>query len=337
MAESIKHTTDLTGVEKASVLLISLGTDMTSNILQQLAPDEIERVTASIVKFKRVDPDVQKSVLEECRKTLHERSTCGGEDFAREVLQQVVGESKAKGMLSRLISGGGTGAFHSLRTVPPSQLAHVIKQERPQIVALVIGHLPPDHAAQVLALLPEQLQGEVVHRLTTMQPTDPEVIRNIDQALLQRLSAGDNQAFTEVGGNDSVVQLLNNVDRSAEKKILEYLESVDPKVADSIKEQMFVFEDIIKLDDRSIQIILRDVPQDDLRLALKGSNENVKETFFRNMSQRAAETLREDLEASGPVKLKDVEAAQGRIANIARQLDEAGEISLRGSGDELVV
>ena len=170
-----------------------------------------------------------------------------------------------------------------------------------------------------------------------MQPTDPEVVNNIAEVLLQQLSSTESAAFMDVGGNDSVVQILNNVGRTTEKKILEYLTQVDENIANQIKEKMFVFEDILPLDDRSIQIILRDVPQDDLRLALKGLADNVKDVFFRNMSQRAAETLKEDLEASGPVKLRDVEAAQSRIVNIARQLDEAGEISIRSSGEDVIV
>jgi len=252
------------------------------------------------------------------------------------ILEQVVGGVKAKELLTRLTTGGGAGAFRWLRAVRPSQLAQCIRGERPQVVALVVGHLPPEQAAQVLATLPEQLQGEVALRLTTMQPTDPEVVKRVDDILLQRLASTDSAALTEVGGNDIVVQILNNIDRTTEKKILEYLTETDPSIANAIKEKMFVFEDILSLDDRSIQIILREVPQEDLRLALKGSSENVKDLFFRNMSQRASETLREDLESSGPVRLRDVEAAQGRIANIARRLEEAGEISLRDSGEDLV-
>jgi flagellar motor switch protein FliG len=170
-----------------------------------------------------------------------------------------------------------------------------------------------------------------------MLPTDPEIVQSVEEVLLQQLSSSENAAFTEVGGNESIIEILNNVGRTTEKKILDYLAQVDEQVANQIKERMFTFDDITSLDDRSIQVILRDVPQDDLRLALKGVPENVKEVFFRNMSQRAAETLKEDLEATGPVRLRDVEAAQGRIVSIARQLDEAGEISLRSSGDDMIV
>lgn len=326
----------LSGVAKASVLLISLGAEASSDVLQHLTPDEVERLTAEIVRRKKVPPETRQKVIEECRKALADGSIAGGEEYARRILGHVFGESKAKELLNRLLNGG-MDAARALRTVPPRHLAQALKSERPQIVALVLAHLPPDHGAHVLSALPEHLQGEVALRLTTMLPTDPEIVQSVEEVLLQQLSSSDNAAFTEVGGNESIIEILNNVGRTTEKKILDYLAQVDEQVANQIKEKMFTFDDIISLDDRSIQIILRDVPQDDLRLALKGVPENVKEVFFRNMSQRAAETLKEDLEATGPVRLRDVEAAQGRIVSIARQLDEAGEISLRSSGDDMIV
>ena len=326
------------GIAKASVLLIALGSSISSSVLQQLKPDEVERLTAEIVRRRRIRPEMRKRVLDECKKALTEETTVGGQEYAREVLGQVFGENRAKEFLSRLASGGSeVGAARTLMTIPPRQLAQLLKSERPQIVALVLAHLAADHAAQVMGALPEHLQGEAALRLTTMQPTDSEVVNNVADVLIQQMSNTENAGRTEVGGNKSIVQILNNVGRSTEKKILEYLTQVDEKIAEQIKESMFVFEDILSLDDRSIQIILRDVPQDDLRLALKGVQENVKEIFFRNMSQRAAETLKEDLEASGPVKLRDVEAAQSRIVNVARQLDEAGEISLRTSIEDMIV
>jgi flagellar motor switch protein FliG len=326
----------LSGVAKASVLLISLGEEASSDVLQHLTPDEVERLTAEIVRRKKVPPEIRQKVIEECRKALADGSIIGGEEYARRILGHVFGENKAKELLNRLLNGG-MDAARALRTVPPRHLAQALKFERPQIVALVLAHLPPDQAAHVLSVLPEHLQGEVALRLTTMLPTDPEIVQSVEEVLLQQLSSSENAAFTEVGGNESIIEILNNVGRTTEKKILDYLAQVDEQVANQIKEKMFTFDDILSLDDRSIQIILRDVPQEDLRLALKGVPENVKEVFFRNMSQRAAETLKEDLEATGPVRLRDVEAAQSRIVSIARQLDEAGEISLRSSGEDMIV
>jgi flagellar motor switch protein FliG len=314
---------------------------MSSTVLQQLNPDEIERLTSEIVRQKRIQPQERKEVIDECRSFLVEDAVHGGLEYAKEVLQGIFGETKAVEMLEKAAMGGGGGgglsAGRVLRAIPTRQLAQALQNERAQVVALVLGHLPPDNAAQVLGALPEQLQGDAAMRLVTMQPTDPGVVRNVADQLLQQLSGADNAAFTEVGGNESIVRILNNVGRSTEKNVMEYLTSVDENVANAIKERMFTFDDVISLDDRSIQTIMRDIPQDDLRLALKGAPGSVKETLFRNMSQRAAETLKEDLEASGPVKLKDVEAAQSRIVAVARSLDEAGEISLRGSGEDMVV
>lgn len=335
--ESARQNWTLSGPEKASALVIALGAELSSSIMQHLTPDEIERLTAEVMQLKRLDPAMRAQVLDECRRKLEESSPMGGADFARKVLEQVVGEGKAKELVNRLGSGNSAGAFRWLRSVPTRQIAQVIAEEKPQVVALVLGHLPPELAAQVIAALPEQVQGEVALRLTTMQPTDPSVVKSVADILLQRLSMTENATFTEVGGNKIVVQILNNVDRSTEKKILEYLTEADENIANQIKESMFVFEDILNLDDRWIQVILRDVPQDDLRLALKGIPEQMREVFFRNMSQRATETLKEDLESSSPVRLRDAEAAQTRIANIARQLDEAGEITIRDSGDEVMV
>ncbi|MDH7602917.1 MAG: flagellar motor switch protein FliG, partial [Armatimonadota bacterium] len=332
------YTDSLSGAAKAAILLIALGTNLSSSVLQQLSPDEVERIAAEIVRQKRVRPDLREKVLEECRRALTDQTALGGQEYAREVLSGVFGESKAKELLSRVSAGVSTvGAGRNLKTIPPRQLAALLQIERPQIIALVLAHLPADHAAQVLVALPEDVQGQVALRLTAMRPTDPDVVNTVAKVIADKAAESEGMGLTEVGGEDSVVRILSNVGRSTEKRILDYLRKVDETIAEQIRNKMFVFEDILNLDDRSIQIILREVPQEDLRLALKGVPDNIKEVFFRNMSQRAAETLKEDLEATGPVKLKDVEAAQNRIVAVARQLDEAGEISLRKSSEDLVV
>jgi len=319
------------------MLLVALGTKVTSAIMQELTPDEIERLTLEIVQIDHLNNEVRGQILEECDSSLKEVGSVGGLDYARRILEEAVGEAKATELLGRLSSPTSGNALRWLRTVPARQLAQQVGTERPQVAALVLGHLPPEQTAAVIALMPEALQGEVTLKLTEMQPTDPEVIKYVADILLQKLSMTESAAFTEVGGMKSVIQMLNNVDRTTEKNILEYLTSVNEKVANEIKAGMFVFEDILVLDSRSIQTILREVPQEDLRLALKGATDVAKEVFFKNMSQRAAESLKDDLESSGPVRMRDVEAAQGRIAAVARQLDEAGEISLREDADEVVV
>lgn len=319
------------------MLLVALGAELTSAVMQELSPDEIERLTLEIVQIDRLDLESRQAVVNDCRKHLAEAGLTGGLEYARRILEQVVGEAKATELLGRLNTTSTGNALRWLRSIPARQLAQHVSTERPQVAALVIGHLPPEQSAAVISSLPENLRGEVALRLTSMQPTDPEVVKYVADILLQKLSISESAAFTEVGGTKSVIQILNNVDRTTEKNILEYLTSVNEKVANEIKAGMFVFEDVLLLDSRSIQAILREVPQEDLRLALKGSSDNAKEVFFKNMSQRAADALKDDLESSGPVRMRDVEAAQARIAAIARQLDDAGEISIRDTGDEVVV
>lgn len=326
----------LSGIERAAVLLIALGQDLSSTVMQQLTPDEIERLTSEILRMKRVDPSVTAQVIDECRNSLGESTNSGGIEYATSVLGQVFGEAKAREIIAKLSSGGGVGTLRWVKGVPPRQLAQAIRNERPQVIALIVGHLPGEMAAQVIMELPDVSRGPVVMALHSMQPTDPEVIRALNQIMLAKMANTESATYTEVGGNDSVVQILNNVDRSTERKILDYVGAANEEVAQQIKDCMFVFEDLLKLDNRAIQAILREVPQEDLRIALKGTDNSVRDIFYTNMSQRAAETLQEDLENSGPVRIRDVEAAQMRIVNIARQLDESGEISLRDSGEDTV-
>ena len=318
------------------MLLIALGSELSANVMQQLTPDEIERLASGIVVTRRVDSEQRQKVLDECIRSLSEDDAGGGADYAAKLLEQAVGGIKAKEVLGRLTPRGGLDALNWLKDVSALQLASCVGNERPQLVALVVAYLPPEQAAQLLSALPETLRGEVALRLTTMQPTDPEVVKHLSQVLRQRLSTFDSATLTEVGGSESIARILSNVDRTTEKTIMEYLTENDKDVAEKIKENMFVFEDILSLDDRAVQTIVRDTPQEDLRLALKGSPPEARDVFYRNMSQRAADTLKEDLETGGPVKKRDVEGAQGRIAGIARQLDEAGEISIRGTDEEMV-
>lgn len=335
--QPIRSMKSIPGARRASMLLVALGTKLTAAIMQELTPDEIERLTLEIVQIDHLSNDARNQILEECGNSLKEVGMVGGPEYARRILEQAVGETKAAELLVRVSSPGSGNALRWLRSVPPHQLAQRISTERPQVVALVLGHLSPEQTAAVIAILPKDLQGEVALRLTGMQPTDPEIVNYVADVLLQKLSMTEHAAFTEVGGLKPVIQILNNVDRTTEKNILEYLEKVNEEVANEVKAGMVVFEDILALEGRSIQIILRDVPQEDLRLALRGATEATKEIFFTNMSQRAAESLKDDLESSSPVRKRDVEAAQGRIAAIARQLDQDGEISLREGADEVVV
>jgi flagellar motor switch protein FliG len=325
----------LSGIEKASLLLIALGSKTASGILQQLDPQEVQKLCTRIAMHKNVDPNLRDAVLREV--ALNEQAqSSGGIDYAQELLEQSLGSSKAKEMMADIAKGSGARPFDWLTANNVSRLANCLKSERPQVITLVLAHLTSDQAAATLALLPEELQGKVAFRMTSMQPVAFEVVESIEEIVKQRMTTDGHGDRRAVGGLQSLVSILNNADRSTENKILEFLQQAESTVAENIREMMFVFEDIITLDDRSLQIVIRELEQDDLRLALKGATDEIKEAFFRNMSERAAEALKEDLEMMGPVKRRDVEAAQRRVVSVVRRLEESGDINLRTQEEDII-
>jgi flagellar motor switch protein FliG len=261
----------------------------------------------------------------------------GGLDFAKELLEQSLGPDKAKEMMDDIAAGTGQRRFEWLKGSNASQLASCLQGERPQVIALILAHLPANQAADVIAQLPQEMQGAIAYRLTSMRPVAPEIVKAIDEKLKEKLAREGTGVLRSVGGLQSLVTILNNADRSTESKILEYLEQTGSGIAENVRQMMFVFEDIIKLNDRMLQLIIRELDQEDLRLSLKGASEEIKDAFFRNMSERAAEVLRDDLEMMGPVKLRDVEAARRRVVAVIHRLDEAGEISIRPDDEEIVM
>jgi flagellar motor switch protein FliG len=261
----------------------------------------------------------------------------GGLQYARTVLEKALGEARANEVMTRLSGSIQVSPFEFLRRTEASQILNVLSNEHPQTVALVLAYLPPDSAAQVVSGLPEALQSEVAMRIALMDRTAPEVIREIERVLERKLSSVINQDFTSAGGLRSLVELLNQVDRGTERTILESLEDQNPELADEVRRMMFLFEDITVLDDRSIQQVLREVDGKELAVALKGTSSEVKDAIFRNMSERAAQNIKEDLEFMGPVRVKDVEEAQQKVVAVIRRLEEAGTIVIvRGGEDQLV-
>jgi len=318
-------------------MLITLGAKTASNVLRHLSPDEVQRLAAQIAVSKEVGPDVQEQVVEEF--ALYRRSgpTAGGLEYAKEILEQSLGHSKAQEVLDDIVAGSGGGRpFDWIKTSHVLQLGGAIRNERPQVAALILAHLSPSQSADVMSQLPEETQGKVAHKLTSMRPVAPEIVRAVDEALRDRFSKERKGSMRSVGGLQSLVTILNNADKSTESKILEYLQKTEAETAESVRGLMFVFEDIVKLDDRAMQVIIREVDQEDLRLGLKGASEEIKQTFFRNMSERAVEVLKEDLEMMGAVKLRDVEAARRRVISVVHRLDEVGEISLHPDEEEVV-
>ncbi|BBW96690.1 flagellar motor switch protein FliG [Geobacillus sp. FSL W8-0032] len=330
----------LTGRQKAAILLISLGPDVSASVYKHLSEDDIEKLTLEISNVRQVTADQKEEVLEEFRQlaVAQDYIAQGGIAYAKEVLERALGPDKAMSIIHRLTSALMVRPFDFARKADPMQLLNFIQNEHPQTIALILSYLEPAQAGQILSALPQEMQADVARRIALMDSTSPEIISEVEQILERRLSATFVQDYTQAGGIEAVVEVLNQVDRSTERTILDALEIQDPELAEEIKKRMFVFEDIVTLDNRAIQRVIREVDNNDLMLALKVASEEVKDVVFRNMSARMAETFKEEMEYMGPVRLRDVEEAQSRIVGIIRRLEEAGEIVIaRGGGDDIIV
>ncbi len=330
----------LNGRQKAAALLIGLGTELSAEVLKHLKEPDIDRVTVEIFSMERIAHEVRFDVMAEALELAQAQGyiSSGGVEYAKEVLSQALGPQRAKEIVERLASGWRSDPFDFVRMADPVQLVGFIQDERPQTIALVLAHLHPTLTANILARLDRDLQAEVALRIATMERTTPEAIDQVEQTLKKRLSSVLNQDYSSVGGVEFLVKVLTQVNRSTEKTIMQSLEETDPALAEEVRKQMFVFEDIVKLDDRSIQRVLREVDTKDMALALRGASEEVKNRIFKNMSTRAAQMLREDMEVGGPVRLRTVEDAQQRIVSIVRRLDDAEEIVIaRGGGEDEVI
>lgn len=330
----------LSGKKKAAILLISLGQETAANIFKKLKEEELEVITLEIANQKKVTPEQKQLVISEfyqmCK--AKEYISEGGLDYARTVLEKAVGLESALSVINKLTSSLQIRPFDCVRNTDPSQLLNLIQNEHPQTIALVLAYLRPEQAAAILSALPNDVQYDVARRIATMDRTSPDIIRDVEKVLERKISSSlGNQDFTIAGGVEAIVELLNRTDRTTERSIIENLESQDPELAEEIRKLMFVFEDIILLDDRSLQMVLREVENKDLSLALKGVPNEVANKIFKNMSKRAADMLREEIEFMGPVRIRDVEEAQQKIVNIIRKLEDSGEIIVsRGKGDEVI-
>lgn len=331
---------NLKGVEKAAVLLIALGPEKSSMIFKHLKEEEIEELTLQIANTRSVSPHQKEGVINEFYEICLAQSYIaeGGIGYAKELLEKALGSDKAMEVIGRLTSSLQVRPFEFIRKTDPGQLLNYIQGEHNQTIALILSYLNPQQASLVLTALPQEKQADVARRIAQMDRTSPDVIKDVEEVLERKLSSLVTQDFTIVGGVEAIVQILNSVDRSTEKHIMETLEIEDTELAEEIRKKMFVFEDILSLDDRSIQRILREVNNSELGVALKGSGEEVQNVIFNNLSKRLAAMIKEEMEFMGPIRLKDVEEAQQRIVNIIRKLEDAGEIVIsRGGGDEIIV
>lgn len=330
----------LTGRQKAAILLISLGPEVSAQIFKHLREEEIEQLTLEIANVRKVEALEKESILTEFHQIClaQEYLSQGGITYAKEILEKALGSQKAIDIINRLTATLQVRPFDFARKADPAQILNFIQNENSQTIALVLSYLEPEQSAIILSSLPQDKQAEVAKRIAIMDSTSPEVITQVERVLEQKLSATVTQDYTSAGGIESIVHILNGVDRGTERTILDSLEFQDPDLAEEIKKRMFVFEDIVNLDNRAIQRIIRDIDNTDLQLALKVASEEVRDSIFQNMSKRMSETFKEEMEYMGPVRLRDVEEAQTRIVSTIRRLEESGEIIIaRGGGDDIVV
>jgi flagellar motor switch protein FliG len=328
------------GVRKAAVLLIQLGRERAAAVLSHLSDAEVEAVSAEIARLESISGAETESVLTEFRDMMTARAHIaqGGLAFAQQILEQSLGSDRATEIITRLNAAAVKMPFQFLHRADPSQLRSFIMDEHPQVIALVLAHMTPDKASLLLSGLAPEKQAEVAHRIAVMDRTNPDIVRAVEATLERRLSSMlQPNEMSQVGGLDPLVDIINRSDRSTERQIVEGLEALDPTLADAVKSRMFMFEDIVTIEDRSIQLVLREVDTAELALALKGVAENVRDKITKNLSERAATNLIEEVELLGQVRLSQVEEAQQNIIRTIRSLEEQGQIMIRrGNDDEFV-
>src|SRR5688500_7579905 len=327
---------DLTGVRKSAILLLSLGQEQASEILRRLPPEAVEDVSREIASLGEIALTTRREVFGEFYNLALANSYLseGGLEYAKTLLMKSLDSDQADRIIKQVTQQVQTTPFSFLQKAESENLLTFIQDEHPQTIALILAHLPPQKASEILVGLPGQKQIEVVKRIANMEQTNPEVIKEVERGLEHRLSDIVSQTFEKAGGVDTVAEILNLADRSAEKGIMEGLEAEDPDLVESIRRLMFVFEDILLVNDKGIQSVLKEIDNEELALALKTASEELKQKIFKNMAERAAQLVQEDMQHIGPVEAHDVEAAQQKIVDVVRRLEDAGEIIIAGRGGE---
>ncbi len=326
------------GPQKAAILLLAFGEEISAEIFKNMTEFEIKRIGSAMSRLGRVDGDVIDEVMEEFFVILqtNKKYFLGGNDFTKKIISSAFKDSEASAMIDDLALETNA-TLESLELIDPKTLANFLRAEHPQTIALVLAHLEPKKFGETLKILPEQLHTELILRIATLESVSPDIIDEIDDVLRSEIQRMGNVTSQRLGGVDPIVEMLNLMDKTTEENILDRLEERDPDLTEQIRKLMFVFDDLVKIDDRGIQTILREVKPDMLKLALKTSSESVKELILRNMSQRAAENLREEMAVMAPAKLSDVESAQFAVVQIARRLADEGKIVIVTGGDNMLV
>lgn len=327
---------DVRGIERAAILLMSLGEASASEVLRHMDPKEVQSVGAAMSQLNNVTRGQVTSVLNDfCVTVLEETGLgLGTDDYVRSVLRKALGDDKAEGVIDRILQGGNTKGLETLKWMDSRAVAEIIRLEHPQIIAIVLSYLEPDQAAEVIALFPEKIRVDVLMRIASLDGIQPAALNELNDIMEKQFTGKNNVKSSNVGGIKAAANILNFIDSSLEAEIMDSVKEVDADLGQNIQDLMFVFDNLNAVDDRDIQTILREISSESLVLALKGTDDELKDKILRNMSKRAAEMLRDDLEAKGPVRLSEVEGAQKEILSVARRLADAGDISLGGSGGE---
>lgn len=324
------------GLEKSAILLISLGEEAASEVLKNMAPREVQKLGHAMASLKTMPRQQVEGILDEFHRLNAEKAAVhvDTDAYLRSVLTKALGDDKASNLLSRILQGGETNGIEGLKWMDAATVADLVKNEHPQIIATILVHLEHDHSSEILNLFTDRLRNDVILRIATLEGIQPNALKELNDVMLRLLSGSSNMKKTAMGGVRTVADILNFLGSANETTVIEAIKEYDPDLAQKILDEMFVFDNLMDIDDRAIQVILREIQSDSLVLALKGANEELRAKIFRNMSKRAAEMLSEDLEARGPVRVSEVEAEQKEILKIVRRLAEEGQIVLGGKGGE---
>lgn len=331
-------TPNMSSVEKAAILLMSMGEKDAAAVLKQMGPKEVQKVGAAMTALKAVSRDTVEYVLNQFLSECGTQSGLGigADNYVRNMLTEALGEERARGLLDRILLGGSSGGINALKWMDPRSVTDVIRNEHPQIQAVVLSYLEADQSASILSNLPEKVRLEVMMRIASLESVQPDALKELNVILEKQFSGKGANPSTVLGGTKTAAEIMNNLEGSIEQELMEMIREADEDMSVRIQDLMFVFDNLADVDDRGIQALLREVSSEVLILALKGADEYLKEKIFANMSKRAAELLRDDLEAKGPVRISEVEAAQKEILVVARRMADAGEIQLGGGGDEMI-
>ena len=327
------------GVEKSAIFLMTLGENEAAEVLKYLEPKEVQKISSAMMTLKNLSRDQITGVFHDFLLSASSKTTIGmnSNDYIRNMLTKALGDDKAAGLLDRIMHNSDTSGIESLKWMDPGAVAEMIGNEHPQIIATILVHLEPDQAADILKMLTERTRNDVLLRISTLDGVQPIALRELNDVLGKLMSGGGSGKKTLQGGVGAAAEILNYLGATLEAQVMENVRSFDPDLAQKIEDKMFVFENVLEINDRDIQLVLREVQSESLIVALKGASEELCEKIFKNMSQRAAEMMREDLESKGPVKLSEVESNQKEILKIVRRLSDEGQIALGGKGEETYV